>query len=135
MMLNVPVNRYGHVGINLLESMGPGRDRIYNPWICSQTHICSQARNPLYSAAWWRKTYWHQLLNSLPLFYLQIYFLFYEKQFIHIVYIFNSFLASCNFCHLLTFANSLYPEQNRQNVGPDLDPNCLTLMKEFFEKS
>ena len=25
------------------------------------------------------------------------------------------------------FANSLDPDQARQNVGPDLDPNCLTL--------
>ena len=25
------------------------------------------------------------------------------------------------------FANSLGPDQARQNVGPDLDPNCLTL--------
>ena len=24
-------------------------------------------------------------------------------------------------------ANSLDPDQARQNVGPDLDPNCLTL--------
>ena len=36
--------------------------------------------------------------------------------------VFNSFL-----CHLLiTFANSLGPDQDRQNVGPDLDPNRLT---------
>ena len=26
------------------------------------------------------------------------------------------------------FANSLDPDQTRQNVGPDLDLNCLTLM-------
>ena len=26
-----------------------------------------------------------------------------------------------------TFANSLQSDQARQNVGPDLDPNCLTL--------
>ena len=39
--------------------------------------------------------------------------------------VFNPFLASGDFCHLLiTFANSLYPDQNRQNVGPDLDSNC-----------
>ena len=25
------------------------------------------------------------------------------------------------------FANSLDPDQARQNVGPDLNPNCLTL--------
>ena len=28
---------------------------------------------------------------------------------------------------LITFANSLDPDQARQNVGPDLDPNWLTL--------
>ena len=28
---------------------------------------------------------------------------------------------------LITFANSLDPDQDRQDVGPDLDPNCLTL--------
>ena len=28
---------------------------------------------------------------------------------------------------LITFANSLDPDQARQNVGPDLDPNCLKL--------
>ena len=40
----------------------------------------------------------------------------------------NSFHASGDFCLLLiTFANSLDPDQDRQNVGPDLDPNCLTL--------
>ena len=40
----------------------------------------------------------------------------------------NTFLASGDFCRLLiTFANSLDPDQARQNVGPDLDPNCLTL--------
>ena len=27
----------------------------------------------------------------------------------------------------INFANSLDPDQARQNVGPDLDPNCLTL--------
>ena len=35
--------------------------------------------------------------------------------------------TSGDFCHLLiTFANSLDPDQAIQNVGPDLDPNCLT---------
>ena len=39
-----------------------------------------------------------------------------------------SFIASSNFCHLLiTFANSYDPDQGRHDVGPDLDPNCLTL--------
>ena len=41
--------------------------------------------------------------------------------------VFNSLSASGNFCHLLiTFANSLDPDQAPQNVGPDLDPICLT---------
>ena len=43
----------------------------------------------------------------------------------------NSFLDSGDFCHLLiTFANNLDPDLDRQNVGPDLDPNCLTLHSE-----
>ena len=42
----------------------------------------------------------------------------------------NSFHAKGNFCHLLiTFANSLDPDQEWQKVGPDLDSNCLTLCK------
>ena len=28
---------------------------------------------------------------------------------------------------VITFANNLDPDQARRNVGPDLDPNCLTL--------
>ena len=41
---------------------------------------------------------------------------------------FNSLLASDDFCHLLiTFANFLDPDQDGQNVGPDLEPNRLTL--------
>ena len=52
--------------------------------------------------------------------------------------LFNSFPASGNFCHLLiTFANSLDPDQAKQNVWPDLDPLFDTLMiflKEFFSK-
>ena len=43
----------------------------------------------------------------------------------------NIFLASGNFCDLLIplkFANSLDPDQDQPNVGPDLDPNSLTLM-------
>ena len=37
------------------------------------------------------------------------------------------FLASDDFCCLLiTFANSLDPDQAQQNISPDLDSNCLT---------
>ena len=41
---------------------------------------------------------------------------------------FKYFLASGDFCRLLiTFANSLYTDQDQQNVGPDLDTNYLIL--------
>ena len=44
-----------------------------------------------------------------------------------------SFHTCSNFCHLLMiFANSLDSDQDRLNVGPDLEPNCLT-WKQFFE--
>ena len=51
----------------------------------------------------------------------------------------QTFVVCGDFCCLLkTFENSLDPDQDRQNVGPDLDPNCLALLrvflKEFFEK-
>ena len=38
----------------------------------------------------------------------------------------DSFHASGDLC-LITLANSLDPDQARQNVWPVLDPNCLTL--------
>ena len=42
--------------------------------------------------------------------------------------VFNSFLDSDDFCLLLiNFANSFDPDQDSQNVGPELDPNGLTL--------
>ena len=41
----------------------------------------------------------------------------------------NTTHASVGFlCLLITFANSLDPDQARQNVGPDLDPNYLILI-------
>ena len=61
------------------------------------------------------------------------------KCFLLLLCSFNSFPASGDFCCLLiTFADSLSPDQAQQNVGPDLDPNCLTLWwyswEIFFEK-
>ena len=55
--------------------------------------------------------------------------LFYKaSSLIIMVFFFNSFLASGHFCHLMvTFSNSLDPDQDRHNVSPDLDPKCLTL--------
>ena len=41
---------------------------------------------------------------------------------------FNSYHSRGDFCHLLIiFANSLAQDQDRQNVGPDLDPNRFKL--------
>ena len=38
------------------------------------------------------------------------------------------------FCRLLiTLANNFDPDQDQQNVGPDLGPNRLTLMKVFLK--
>ena len=38
----------------------------------------------------------------------------------------RSITASGDFCHLLiTFTNSLHPDQDRPNAPPDLDPNHL----------
>ena len=40
----------------------------------------------------------------------------------------NYLPANGTICRLLIiFVNSLYPDQARQNVGPDLDPNRLTV--------
>ena len=39
---------------------------------------------------------------------------------------------------LINFAAILDPDEDQQNIGPDLDPNCLTLivfLKYFFLKS
>ena len=38
---------------------------------------------------------------------------------------FNTILSLCRL--LITFTNSLVPDQDQQNVGPDLDPYRLTL--------
>ena len=52
----------------------------------------------------------------------------YQSRLVLVLCHLNSLLASGDFCHLLiTFANSLDPDQDRQIVGPDLDGNSLTL--------
>ena len=52
------------------------------------------------------------------------------------IYIYKTVLTSGNFCCLLiTFANSLDPDQIRQSVSPDLGPYCFTLrvlLREIF---
>ena len=50
-----------------------------------------------------------------------------DDIFRYIFFRINSLSVSSNFCRLLiTFVNSLDPDQDRQYVGPDLDSNCLT---------
>ena len=50
----------------------------------------------------------------------------------------DTFLARVSFsCLLITFANSLDPDLDRHNVGPELDPKVDTLkvfLKEFTER-
>ena len=42
--------------------------------------------------------------------------------------LFKFFLACSDFCRLpIALANRLNPDQDRQKVAPDLDPNRLTL--------
>ena len=49
-----------------------------------------------------------------------------NKQKKNIEFSLNSFLASSDFGSLLMIdANSLDPNQDQQNVGPDLDPTAL----------
>ena len=51
----------------------------------------------------------------------------YSQKLVSSCSVFKSLLACGDFCHLLiTFANCLDRDQAGQNVGPDLDPNCLT---------
>ena len=49
-----------------------------------------------------------------------------------------SLLVATNCLQLITFANSLDPDQAGQNIWPDLDPNCFTVWwyswKIFFKK-
>ena len=53
---------------------------------------------------------------------------FCSRNIFNFCFLSSSFLAGDDFCHLLiTFANSLDPDQDRQYVGPDLDPNRLSL--------
>ena len=52
---------------------------------------------------------------------------FSQKVISRTCFVLNPLPTSSYFCHLLiTFANSLNPDQARQNVRPDLDPYCLT---------
>ena len=63
-----------------------------------------------------------------PMFLGQHRVLDHPKRAVSIASVFNSFHATRDFCRLLiTFANSLDPDQDRHSVGPDLNSNSLTL--------
>ena len=53
--------RRNYFMINLHVSIGPGRDRTRDPWICSQLRICNQTNYRLRYAVWsspfWRLKY------------------------------------------------------------------------------
>ena len=53
--------------INLHESMGPDQDRTRDPWICSQTHICSQTRYQLRYAARQRIRYLKDQIHMIEM--------------------------------------------------------------------
>ena len=38
-------------------------------------------------------------------------------------------------CPLITFANTLDPDQARQNVGPDLNPNLFDILMVFLKEN
>ena len=46
----------------------------------------------------------------------------------------DALLFAYKCCLLITFANSLDQNQAWQNIGPDLDPNCFSLMVFLKEK-
>ena len=52
-----------------------------------------------------------------------------KNKILHLLTLSNSFNflpASGDFyCLLISFANCLNPDQDRENLNPDLDPNCL----------
>ena len=51
-------------------------------------------------------------------------------------FVFNSYPFVWDFCsRLIIFANSLDPDHARQNVGPDLGPNCLPKVISHHQKS
>ena len=113
--------------------MGPGQDRTRDPWNCSQTRICSQTRYRLRYAT--RSHNMQQTKFWISKFKRNMHL----KETINMYYKAWHFLWIACWCRLLiTFANSLDPDQARQNVGSDLDLNCLRLRwyswKNFSEK-
>ena len=61
--------------INLHESMGPGRDRTRDPWICSQLRICNQTRYRLHYAA----RYVSNHMIAIRTFFLHVWFFYWHK--------------------------------------------------------
>ena len=71
--------------------------------------------------------------SRLSAFYMLDFLIFHHKSGIgwgsllqfHLTF---TLLAATWMCaDMITFANSVHPEQDQPNVGPGLDPNCLTI--------
>ena len=95
-----------------------------NERLCTVKHHSHESDPTMQSDQFWLFAYEirvlsfmeHHMIPKLP------------KIYIFKRYLIKSFPTSGNFCRLLIiFANSSDPDQARQNVGPDLDPNCLTV--------
>ena len=70
------------------------------------------------------------LSRSMSVLVVVFIYMFYNQMILHgfCLIVFNHFPTNGDFCRLLiTFVNSLDPDQDQQNARPDLDPNCLTL--------
>ena len=52
------------------------------------------------------------------------------KVFMSLKIAFTKTLLKCHIL-LMIFANSLDPDQASQDTGPDLDPNCLKLLRYY----
>ena len=46
----------------------------------------------------------------------------------------DSLTAGSKICDLMIFSNSLDPDQDRQSVGPDLEPNSFDILIEFLKE-
>ena len=86
--------------INLHESMGPGRDRTRDPWICSQTRICCQTRYRLRYVAQYFSIgilgkVWYLIVSIPDLCTLTYFDLTDRSKAVLLLWIFYVFVLSC----------------------------------------
>ena len=99
--------------INLHKSMGPGRDRTRDPWICSQTRICCQTRYRLHYTRPGRRgcSFYIDLCVSMKVIGFK------SARWI---------IFSCIFCRLLTFYRVAFSKKSFKDtirLSNTLDPN------------